>query len=180
MRAATAACHERVDALFSAFDLSTLEGYSAFLAAQAEAHVPIEAALDDAGIERIVPDWAERKRGSFILADLSDLGRHPEGWDWDDAGALRLDDKEGKAALLGALYVLEGSRLGGSVLKRQVPAHLPTRFLGAPQQPGAWRKLLEMLDVFLYEPALVDAAAGAARQVFESFERAGKRVLENV
>jgi heme oxygenase len=189
LRAATADDHKRVDALFSAFDLASVQGYGAFLEAQADAHLAVEAALDEAGLDRLIPDWQERRRGHLLLQDLTDLGvllpcscgsRSPEG---GTAGLLlpqEHNDDIRNAALLGALYVLEGSRLGGAVLKRCIPAALPTRFLSAPQPPGAWRKLLETLDAFLYEPDLVDAAVGAARQVFKSFERGGRRVLESV
>ena len=54
-----------------------------------------------------------------------------------------------KASMLGAIYVLEGSRLGGAVLKRTVPGHFPRRFLEARQAAGSWRTLLQALDEFL-------------------------------
>ena len=48
LRAATADCHKRVDTAFSRFDLATEDGYRRFLLAQAQAFLPIEAALDEA------------------------------------------------------------------------------------------------------------------------------------
>jgi heme oxygenase len=75
--------------------------------------------------------------------------------------------------------VLEGSRLGGAVLKRSIPENRPKRFLDAHQAPGAWRKLLAMLEESLYEPASVEAASQTARQVFRRFEDAARRYLES-
>jgi len=120
-----------------------------------------------------LPDWSARRRSDLVLADLTALeAPSPE---WIDAPLLAED-----AELLGAAYVLEGSRLGGAVLQRDVPASFPSRFLAAPQSPGAWRKLVEMLDSFLYESAKIDAAVGAAREVFQRFELGGRRYLETV
>lgn len=184
LRSATAENHDRVDALFSAFDLGSPHGYRAFLSAQAEPFVATERELECAGVGVFVPDWRERRRSHLLLDDLSKLA----------ASDLRVEDdaslREGGTdsrirradapALLGALYVLEGSRLGGALLKQRVPDHLPTRFLAAPEPAGSWRKLLEILDSFLYDPARIDAAVGAARAVFKRFEHGGKRVLESM
>lgn len=49
LRDATGESHDRVDAVFSAIDLSNLTQYGRFLTAQAAAHLPVEQALDAAG-----------------------------------------------------------------------------------------------------------------------------------
>lgn len=171
LRAATTAEHERVDRLFGSYDLADRPGYRAFLLAQAAAFLPVERALHVAGAERLVPDWPQRVRGHLLHADLAALGTAaPEGM-----CAPQLADD---AALIGAVYVLEGSRLGGAVLKRGLPEGAPHSFLSAPQQPGSWRKLLEIMDKVLYGPGSIEAAAGVARQVFECFAAGGRRYLE--
>jgi heme oxygenase len=172
LRAGTAAEHERVDRLFGALDLASADDYRLFLSAQAAAFLPVEAALDAAGAEALVPDWPARRRGPLLRADLAALAAPlppPE-----PVSALA-----GTAAILGALYVLEGSRLGGAMLKRSVAADAPRAFLDAPQQAGSWRKLLETLDHYLYETASIEAAVGAARRIFCCFEAGGRRFLEN-
>lgn len=182
LRSATAEHHGRVDAMFSAFDLSSPEGYCAFLTAQAEPFLSTEAALERDGIAQFVSDWPERKRANLIVADLEDVCSCESrilGAPEIVPGPL-LSQEHNEAALLGALYVLEGSRLGGALLKRAVPDGFPTRFLSAPHPPGNWRKLLEMLDTVLYDLEQIDAAVGAARSVFERFEHGAKRVLERV
>ncbi|HEX8534793.1 MAG TPA: biliverdin-producing heme oxygenase [Allosphingosinicella sp.] len=172
LRAATSEDHERVDRLFSRFDLGSPDGYRLFLTAQAAAHVPIEAALDAAGAEALLPDWRARRRSHLIEADLAELGcTLPD--------PVELPVLADTAAIMGALYVLEGSRLGGAVLKRELAPHAPMRFLAAEQAPGAWRKLLAKLDESLYQPALVEAASQTARLVFRRFEIAARRHLES-
>jgi heme oxygenase (biliverdin-IX-beta and delta-forming) len=171
LKVATQAEHDRVDALFSRLDLANGGDYRLFLTAQAAAHLPIEAALDAAGAERVLADWPNRKRGDLLRADLTALAADlPPPL---DPPALASD-----AAILGAIYVLEGSRLGGAVLKRQVPADAPRAFLNPGQAQGRWRKLLEKLDEDLYEPGRIGLAADAARHVFERFYRAGQIYLE--
>jgi heme oxygenase len=172
LRAATAAEHDRVDALFSRLDLARQGDYRLFLLAQAAAFLPVEAALEEAGAQGVVPDWAERRRGHLLARDLDALGAAlpaPE-----PAPALA-----GAAEILGAAYVLEGSRLGGAMLRRGVAADAPQAFLAAPQAKGSWRKLLELLDDRLYETAAIETAAGAARRTFSCFEAGGLRFLES-
>jgi heme oxygenase len=171
LRAGTRAEHERVDRLFGGLDLATSRGYRLFLAAQAAAYLPMEAALERAGVAAILPDWPERRRSQLLRDDLADLGAplpSPE----------TVPGLDGAPAILGAVYVLEGSRLGGAMLRQALAPAAPQSFLRHPQAPGAWRKLLETLDQSLYETAALDAALRSARAVFGCFEAGGRRILE--
>jgi heme oxygenase len=172
LRAGTAAEHERVDRLFGSLDLARAHDYRLFLLTQAAAFLPVEAALDAAGAEALVPDWPARRRGALLRQDLAALAAPlpaPE-----PAPALT-----GMPEILGALYVLEGSRLGGAMLKRGVAPGAPVAFLAAPQVSGTWRKLLETLDHHLYETGSIQSAVGAARRTFHCFEAGGRRFLES-
>jgi heme oxygenase len=171
LRAGTADAHERVDGLFSRLDLARPEHYRLFLLAQAAAHLPIEAALDAAGAGALLDDWPSRRRARLLIADLEDMGLAPPP-------PLTPPPFLTDAGKFGAIYVLEGSRLGGSLLRKGLPPTAPTRFLAAPQVPGAWRKLLAKLDEALYETRQGEAAIDTARQVFERFEAAGLRYVE--
>lgn len=165
LRDATRDEHERVDRAFGRYDLSEASDYRTFLAAQARAYLPIEAALDQAGATCVVPDWADRRRGGLLVADLAELAAAPGA----PIAAPALADC---GAIAGAIYVLEGSRLGGAMLRGAVPEGLPVRFLAAPAHPEAWRSFLLLLDRILTTPARLDAAIHAARAVFDRFERA--------
>lgn len=163
LRDATAADHNEVDALYSRFDLSERQGYGRFLLAQATAYLPVEA-----GIERrwAPPDW--QPRTSFLLTDLDAL-------ELAVPTPLVAADLENEARTLGALYVLEGSRLGGRLLSRGVDRAFPTGFLKACSLP--WPRYLEFLEERLYEPGDRLAAIEAARRVFGLFGQAAEAQL---
>jgi len=165
LRAATAAAHARVDRAFSQFDWRRREGFARFLQAQATALLPLERALDLGGTAAgLGIGWAARRRGSALLADLAALGvAAPEG--------ERPAPIARPAAALGTIYVLEGSRLGGSLIKRSVPPEFPAAFL-APGPEGGWRALLAVLERELADAAACDEAIGAACAAFDRFERA--------
>jgi heme oxygenase len=189
LRAGTAEAHDRVDAAFTTFDLTDRARYAAFLRAHAEVLLPLEAALPG---ERIVPDWEGRKRGALLREDLAFLRapqlRHPgesRGPESQAASSAVLDpgfrrDDDGwdrdwdGPAIAGALYVLEGSRLGGRFLARQVPGDFPRAYLDANQPPENWRNLLDRCDAMLYQPAALQSALTAARTVFAAFERSAR------
>jgi heme oxygenase len=172
LRAATAAEHDRVDAVFGRLDLARREDYRLFLLAQAAAFLPVERALEDAGAQGVVHDWSERRRAHLLVQDLGALGVPLPAPEPAPVFA-------GTAETLGAVYVLEGSRLGGAMLRRGVAADAPQAFLAAPQHKGSWRKLLELLDDRLYETAAIETAVGAARKTFLCFEAGGLRFLES-
>lgn len=171
LRDGTAAAHERLDALFGGFNLADAGSYRHFLLAHAEALVPLEEALDAGGADRVIADWPARRRGELLRADLAALGAA-----MPPAGAIPAPADDAAAA--GMIYVLEGSRLGGRFLARQVEPGLPRRFLEPPQERGAWPKLLAMLEQRLYGQAELASAIAAASAVFACFEDAGRRWLK--
>lgn len=166
LRTATADAHDRVDRTFSRFDLTRRESYMLFLQAQAGALLPLEHALDAGAAPRLPLNWPARRRGSALLTDLRSLGLTPPVSD-----ELAPIDRE--AAALGTLYVLEGSRLGGALLRRSVPAGFPAAFL-APGSSAQWRELLDLLESALPAPDHQREAAAAAQDTFERFEKFGR------
>lgn len=168
LRSLTHDNHGVVDGLFSGFDLATDDGYRAFLTAQANAFLPLEDALDAADIARLVPDWADRRRGPLLRADLADLGAQP-------LVPVPAPPLPNDAALLGAVYVLEGSRLGGQLIRRGLPDGAPNRFLSAQARPGAWRELTDRIDAGLPTADQQAQAVETARLVFDNFATAARR-----
>lgn len=168
LREGTADCHERVDALFSAADLGSRQGYGLFLLAQAAAFLPAEKGLDVGGVDMVLPDWASRKRSHLLVRDLTQLGLAVPHEETAPAVA-------GAPALLGWAYVLEGSRLGGKLLRRAVAADLPTAFL-SDSYPEAWPTMVAILDEQLTDTSAIDQAIKAARALFAVFERSGQHL----
>lgn len=165
LRAATRGAHDRVDALFSDYDLSEPADYGHFLTAQAAAFLPVERALDAAGAADLFPDWTQRRRASLLSADLDELGIPLPA-------PVALPPYATPGAIAGAAYVLEGSRLGGAMLARSVGHRLPRRFLSSPTPPGHWRQFLARLEQVLETDVDRDHAFLSARQVFDLFASA--------
>jgi heme oxygenase (biliverdin-IX-beta and delta-forming) len=163
LRAATSADHDAVDAGFGDFALGTREGYRDFLTAHARI-LPLAERLIRP--EALLDDWAGRT--AALLADLAALGRAaPDELDF----AL----PEGEAARWGALYVMEGSRLGGAVLAKQVADDLPAAYLGARHGPGGWRALLAKLDEADAGPAWREQAVAGAKALFAAYLAAARQ-----
>ncbi|MET0307135.1 MAG: biliverdin-producing heme oxygenase [Sphingomonas sp.] len=174
LRDATARAHDQVDAAFGGFDLADRDSYRAFLKAHADVVLPLEAALDPVA-GRIVPDWPERKRGALLREDLAFLRSAGEMLDVPNP---QLPDLSSDAAIAGTLYVLEGSRLGGRFLARQLPLGFPRAYLDAHQRADAWQGLLARLDEVLGDPAALQTALAAADAAFAAFARSASNRLE--
>lgn len=167
LRDETAADHRRIDKAYSVFDLGDREEYRGFLQAQADAVLSIEKALDEAGAQGVLPDWPARSRSAALRADIAAL-------DGDEAAGAAFPGFSSTAQILGAIYVLEGSRLGGRLLARAIHPEFPRAFF-AEADPRAWMALMEILDKALISDDEITAAVGAARSVFARFE-AGARL----
>lgn len=126
--------HQRVDELFSSFSLDEAEGYGAFLKAHARALPPLEALA-----------CPESPRLPLLIQDLAALGQEPPE-------PFSLEQDKGEGFRWGALYALEGSRLGGAMLARRVGPGLPRAYLSATHGKGGWLAFQQSLD---------DAAASA-------------------
>lgn len=162
LRAATRAAHDRVDAQFAGFDLADAREYGEFLLAHAAAFIPAEQAIADSGGE-FIPAFQDHRRSDALLKDLAELQlREP-----DLKSAARLASWP---EVLGSAYVLEGSRLGGAVLTRQVGADLPRHFLGARPPAGHWRAFIAYLDSQLDDEPAIGAAIRSALETFALFE----------
>jgi heme oxygenase len=162
LREETREDHAQVDAAFSRFDLSNLSSYGAFLLAQARAFLPVEAAAEAAGAAHIIEDWPARHRSELLMADLFDLGLATPD-------PVEPPTIHGAPAVLGAAYVLEGSRLGGSILRRQLPETAPRRFLSDAGAAQGWRVLTRLLDCQLVDPDHITRSVASARSVFRCF-----------
>lgn len=164
LRTATAARHEQVDGLFGRFDLKTPDGYAAFLGAHARALPAVERVLKGtAGLPPLRP------RTELLAADLAAL-------DQATPAPLALPTPADQAEAFGYAYVIEGSRLGGSMLARGVPENLPKAYLAAGHLPGEWRAFGAALDeaAAAGDSCWLDRAGAAADRVFALYARAAE------
>lgn len=170
LRDATAEEHARLDAKLGALDLCTVTGYRKFLEINAAALLPLERQLVRAGVRDVVPDWDDRARTDALLSDLSRLGGTPRLLD-----APALTDR---AAVLGTLYVLEGSRLGAAYLLRQVRQCSDpvisgnTAFLAHGAGRALWPGFLAILESHAGDIGDEADIVAPARRAFALFEEA--------
>jgi len=167
LRAATADSHAALDDTVAGWRLQTATGYGAFLAASAAALVPLELALEQAGVAEWMPDWPERARRAVLTADLAALGSSVPAF-----GPAEVPSSDFGAGLL---YVLEGSRLGARFLARQVraaDARLPLAYLAHGEGQDLWRSFLTWLNAVPKVGFRTDAAEAGARYGFQCFSDA--------
>jgi heme oxygenase (biliverdin-IX-beta and delta-forming) len=182
LRAATAEAHERMHthAGFGAAAAGTIgaQDYRQLLMRLYGFHRPFEdlarSAADILGIDL---DMGARARSPLLLADLQTIGVDPSAeatiplW----RPSIRLWSK---GSLLGALYVLEGSTLGGLQIARAMKGRLGDNidkarlfFVGRGQrQAGLWRDLLEELESLREDNEEAMRAEYSAVTTFGAFE----------
>lgn len=173
LRERTRAAHEGVDAAFGRNDLTTRAGYASFLRRHAAALLPLEAEVERAGAERLLTDWPLRRRSEALEHDLAAL-------DLSRPAALAAPALDGPAELLGALYVLEGSRLGAQVLVRGVerggdPAsHAATAYLRHGSGQALWPAFVAQLEQSAHAIAAPERVLAGALLAFAMFARAAE------
>lgn len=166
LRERTAHAHAVVDAAVGAFD--DMVGYGRYLAAMYRFRTPIERDLERIAWPTAMGTWRPQRVSAAIAADLDDLG----------LAVPRLAEAQPLSgdALMGTLYVLEGSILGSQVLFRRVQqlglsATRGARHL-ALQSGGVeeWRGFLALLEAA--EPFDIDRATAASLATFAAAESA--------
>lgn len=168
LRASTAGLHAVVDARFVPMLGCGEAGYRSFLRASAAAVFALEQALLAADVDAILPDWAQRARTAALRADLADLGVI-------DVPVAPPPLLAGEARQFGALYVLEGSRLGAKLLLPELLARggtrvrAATRYLRHGEGRRLWPSFLAQLESSQATRRCPDDAIAAARAAFALF-----------
>ncbi|MBD8677082.1 biliverdin-producing heme oxygenase [Sphingomonas sp. CFBP 13720] len=160
LRAATGPAHAAIDAAYGRFDLTDRDGYAQFLLAHARVVPPVERMLNDApGLP------AFGARTPALAADLTALGMMMPD-------PLPVPVERDPAALWGIFYVVEGSRLGGVMLARDVAPGLPHAYLSAGHGRGGWREVRAAIDAAARDEAWMARAVAAAERCFGWYGRA--------
>lgn len=177
LRQATRAEHHRLDhhpllAPLVRADIDPAR-YGDALAGLHGAQAATEAALI-AGLARLALDYPLTPRLPDLEADLASLGRAP----WPlraEAPAV----PEHPAALVGALYVLEGALMGARLIARQLAAHLPQaplRYFGHGALAPRWPQFLGFAAGVCPQQHH-DQACAAARATFKFYRHHLDRCL---
>lgn len=166
--------HARVDTALSALNLAEPSDYGRFLRLHAAVLPPLERQLEKAGVAGLLDDWPRRTRRALLAADLAVLRLVPPA-------PIAVAPLSGADEMLGALYVLEGSRLGHGVLLRHLPEEAPTRaataFLAHGVGERLWGGFLAVLAGRERIGADRDRMVAAAHRAFAAYEQAAALLL---
>lgn len=177
VREATRHSHERLDAATNWVDLGRPHYYAGFLRGQAEALFPLEAALEQSGIDDIFPDWPQRARTPALEHDLAVLDAHCD--------PLPVPALAGTARMLGVVYVLEGSRMSARVILSRLTDQPDSSILGATAYlrhgfgRRFWPTFLATLESHPDAQARPDLVIDGALMAFGMFEGTLVPVMSN-
>lgn len=175
LRKTVAAHHRELDSqpcfcvLRGELDL-THERYVTALMALYAPHLAVESEVLR-GIQEYGVDYHFEPRAAALSDDLMALGYAPEVHE-----SLTIVDS--LAALLGALYVLEGGKRGSIHIERQIiqnGSRLPTSFFSAGHQLTSLEPFWALLEAQELSTSFTQKVAAAACQTFDLFIDSAKR-----
>tara|TARA_Y100000815_G_scaffold104650_1_gene93547 strand:+ start:26536 stop:27111 length:576 start_codon:yes stop_codon:yes gene_type:complete len=138
----TASLHHKVDNAFSLDRIVSRSGYSAMLLSHASVVPVVEAFVDATGHLGDLPQVDTRCRSGALRDDLAVLGL-------EMPASIDMSFLNSRAGVAGLMYVMEGSRLGATVIRRrlmQSGAAFPTSFLSHGEGSGLWPSFLRWLN----------------------------------
>lgn len=134
---------------------------------------PVEQLIDPFLNTDIVPDFTERRKASAILQDIRAIG----GSESKQANSNYLPSIQNTADALGALYVLEGSTLGGAFIAKMlyqqaaVPDEQLHFFKGYGEKGMVmWKDFVTAINHFVEKNGKEAEVINAAKDTFKQFE----------
>lgn len=137
---------------------------------------PVQALIQSHLNETHLPDINERRTATYILSDLLALGIETDQLPISSS-LPRIDNA---AQAFGALYVLEGSTLGGRMIKKMLQAHPSIHFTeeqlrffnGYGEETGPkWKVFVATLNQQHDPPTIVEAANATFSEFQKWIER---------
>jgi heme oxygenase len=174
IKSATAPAHAKTEKalIYHIKRIQTAQEYGSLLGCLYAFNTPMEQ-LFEPWVKPVLADYDERRKSTRLLHDLQAVGvQEPP------ALYTQLPAIDTLPAALGCFYVLEGSVLGGAIIKKiireqcpQLPENAFGFFSGYDQQNGMqWRKFLERFNSLLNDADKQSAAITAANDCFKQFE----------
>ena len=150
---ATQQCHAAVEEILlpQLSSLQRREEYAALLHMFYGYYYPLEESIARQLTSRQLPDIAERRKADSILTDLKAIGQPTD----NQLFCRNLPTVQSCAQAFGALYVLEGSTLGGTYITKMLlqnknlslPPEAVSFFAGYRGQTGTkWKTFLEVFN----------------------------------
>lgn len=173
LKSDTYAQHRRSEDLLmpALHGIATRSDYAAVLRTFYGFFHPVQALIAPQITNDILPDAGQRRHADLILADLAALGFPVDGLPL----CRELPAIHNQAEALGALYVLEGSTLGGRVIAKMLmknealalgDEHLHF-FHGYGEETGSkWKSFVQVLNAQTHD---IDPIARSADETFARF-----------
>ena len=160
----TAALHAEVEAILvpKLNTIRTIEDYSAILRTFYGYFHPLENCIQQYITPSVLPDISSRRTSHLIIKDLAVLNDHKEPVICSSLPAINNLNNA-----FGAMYVLEGSTLGGKVIAKMlaknnsvaIPLQAMQFFNGYGEQTGRmWTTFVDVLNQQKEEDEIVNAA----------------------
>lgn len=172
LRQETSEEHRRVEALLDLMSPElNLDRYCRILKAFYVAMAPLENAIAEACPARHRGLWEGRSKAWRLQVDLESLNETPNNM---PVPVIRMPDLADASLWLGALYVVEGSTLGGQVICRHLERHFGwshgrgySYFRGYGERTAErWRQVIQALEA---EDADGNLVLKGAHQTFSYF-----------
>jgi heme oxygenase len=129
----------------------------------------VEQAIKPYITEAVLPDYAERRNSGYLKADIEELGASI-----NELPAVSVPQIDSAAEALGALYVMEGSIMGGSIIVQMLAKYGVTRgvsfFSGYGEVTGQmWGKFIAVLNAQTQNEMQEILAIKTANETFSNF-----------
>jgi len=172
VRAVTHPLHEVLDRSVVPYieNIRSKDDYAALLLLFYGFFKPVYDSIDACIDTNYLPDYHTRRKPEWILHDLKDLGA-----EYTIQLCEYLPRITDNASAFGALYVLEGSTLGGAVIKKMVSDKLHTDkalcFFSSygRQTRGQWNVFIHSLNKIENDNAAAEAVIQTAAATFVLF-----------
>lgn len=174
LRAATKQTHEELEqAMFPLIQgITDAKGYAKLLHLFYGYYKPLENGIDLHLDRQVLTDYNERRKTDWILRDLEDIAQANKTIALDNQAPLI----QSNAAAFGALYVMEGSTLGGKIICKTIGENLsiPDKkglsfFYGYGSEAASrWKYFLSALDQYSGKPE-EEEIVSTANLVFKNF-----------
>ena len=175
IKSATSAAHSQTEKTLVTHikAIRTKEEYAVLLSCLYSFYAPLEAPFNT-WVAPVLPDYAQRRKPASILHDIAVLGLPAP-----EQVSNQLPVIQTPSAALGCFYVLEGSVMGGAIIKKMVQGKCPdipdeafSFFLGYEQHNGVmWRNFLAQFNEVVTTEQQKTVAIAAANDCFAQFER---------
>ncbi len=129
----------------------------------------VEKAIKPYITTQVLPDYTDRRNSSYLKLDIEELGATV-----NDLPAAKAPEISNLQQALGALYVMEGSIMGGSIIVQMLAKYGVEKgisfFSGYGQQTGEmWAKFIAVLNANAQDETQENQSIDAANQTFGNF-----------